>query len=286
MWSVIWGQASTKMKSEVEATDDYKDILEKSNILALLKAIKIVSYKFDHHRHQETSLASAIEDLFAYRQGQQTIDDYHKEFKSRCEVIEQYGGSLGAHPTVITRLMNEKNKGASPTIATLTTTTLHEGLMDGSITYKEYHKVMERAVDSYMAALFLKHTNKRYEPLLTELHNQFTQDINNYAKTVDQAYNTLVKYSIPGVNNRERPRSGPSRENDQLAFVQTGSRDQNEFPDILCYNCQQQGHYASACTSDRVAATVASDTISALIIPNQNGPSDPPLLSGDPDLCF
>jgi hypothetical protein len=103
MWSVIWGQCSTKMQTQIEATDDYEDIKTKSNILELLKAIKIVAYKFDHHRQQEISVTGVIEDLFSYRQDKQTIDVYHKNFKSRCDVIEQFGGSLGAHPIVIAR---------------------------------------------------------------------------------------------------------------------------------------------------------------------------------------
>jgi hypothetical protein len=40
MWSVIWGQSSFRMQFEVEATNEYKDIMEKSDILALLMVIK------------------------------------------------------------------------------------------------------------------------------------------------------------------------------------------------------------------------------------------------------
>jgi hypothetical protein len=40
MWSVIWGQSSFRMQFEVEATDEFKDIIEKLDILALLMVIK------------------------------------------------------------------------------------------------------------------------------------------------------------------------------------------------------------------------------------------------------
>jgi hypothetical protein len=58
MWSVIWNQASRKMQSEVEATTGYDAMVANSDILALLKAIKIVSYKFDHQSTDTRRLPS------------------------------------------------------------------------------------------------------------------------------------------------------------------------------------------------------------------------------------
>ena len=75
MWAVILGQTSRKMLSELEATDNYRTALEASDILALIKGIKIVSYKFDGHRHKPSTLLNANRDLINYEQGTQHLDD-------------------------------------------------------------------------------------------------------------------------------------------------------------------------------------------------------------------
>jgi hypothetical protein len=46
-------------------------------------------------RHRPTLLADLMQDLLSYQEGQHTLEDYLKEFKSRCAVIEQYGGTVG-----------------------------------------------------------------------------------------------------------------------------------------------------------------------------------------------
>ncbi len=109
MWSVISGQTSKKMMSELKATTDYKAALLTSDILALVKGIKIVSYKFDGHRHKPSTLLNANRDLINYEQGTQHLDDYYKEFKSRIVVIEQYGGTVGKYPIVTASCIREKH---------------------------------------------------------------------------------------------------------------------------------------------------------------------------------
>jgi hypothetical protein len=277
MWSVIWGQCSAKMHTQIEGLDDYEDMKTASNILKLLNAIKIIAYKFDHHRQQEISVTGVIEDLFSFRQGKQTLDVYHKNFKSRCDVIEQFGGSFGAHPIVTVRNMNESKKDGE---TLLTTKTLHEGLMAGTISYRDYYEQMEKAIESSKAALFLTHADNKYDPLLLELHNQYATGSNKYPATVDLAYNRMVTYKLPNSNRRDRRTEGANPNTDQLAFVQAGARDQNEFPDVLCYRCQNMGHYSSSCTTTPTTENTTTDSISAIII------RDPPVLDRDPDLCF
>jgi hypothetical protein len=276
MWSVIWNQSSTNMHTELEALDDFVTYEESYDILKLLKAIKIISYKFDRHRQLEMSIQTALERLSSYYQTTENLDDYFKSFKSRCDVIEQFGGYIGVHPIVIVRDMNQDiaNDKSDLKKTKLTKETLHEGLMDGTIPYKTYYEAMKRTTESYKASLFLKHSTG-YQSLLTELHNQYTQNINNYPATVSLAYTRLVTYLVPGAN-RERARTGsrtgPNREA-QLSFSQSGNPDQNEYPDIKCYKCNRMGHYSSSCTTPVTEDTAPADTISALI-------------TRDPNLCF
>jgi hypothetical protein len=101
MWAVIWGQTSKKMQLNLEAkTGSYEAMENGFDILELLKEIKIVSNKFDVHQKEEESLSMAIKELAVYRQGTLSINDYYKEFNSRCGVIEQFGGTVGLHPVV------------------------------------------------------------------------------------------------------------------------------------------------------------------------------------------
>jgi hypothetical protein len=250
MWAVIWGQTSKKMQLNLEAKTGYEAMENESDILELLKEVKIVSYKFDVHRKEEESLSMAIKELASYRQGNLSIDDYYKEFNSRCGVIEQFGGTVGSHPVVTARHL------AVPV------NELRAQFKSGAFDSDEYFEAVDKGVESYKIHLWMGELHDRYEPLMTELRNRFSQGEDLWPKTMDAAYKRLVTYVVPGASNnrnrtgstnRERTGSTPTSEDGpQLSFVQQGgtrTRGQNDFPAIQCYNCQSMGHYADDCTS-------------------------------------
>ena len=47
LYSVLWGQCSNRMKTKIKALDIFELISENSDILALLKEIKGISYRFE-----------------------------------------------------------------------------------------------------------------------------------------------------------------------------------------------------------------------------------------------
>jgi hypothetical protein len=273
MWAVIIGQTSKKMLSELEATKNYKDALESSDILALLKGIKIVSYKFDGHRHKPSTLLDASRELLNYKQGDQHIDDYYKEFKSRCDVIEQYGGTVGDYPTVIASCISKDKTVAE----------LIDGLADGTITPEQYATAKAEAVEIIKAALFLQQSHKTYDPLRIELQNKYSQGKDDYPTTTEAAYNRLVTYVVSvdpasDGNRRRRPERATTTTDEQLAFVQQGQAADpahNSHPDILCYNCQRFGHYSNECPLPD-ARQGTQESVSTLLEQENDGP----------DLCF
>jgi hypothetical protein len=226
MWAVIWGQTSKKMQLNLEAKTGYETMENESNILDLLKEIKIVSYKFDVHRKEEESLSMAIKELASYRQGNLSIDDYYKEFQSRCGVIEQFGGTVGSHPVVTARHLK------------VPVNELRANFKAKKFDSDTYFAAVDAGVESYKIHLWMGELHDRYEPLMTELRNRFSQGEDLWPKTMDAAYKRLVTYVVPGLSSRTttRERPGPTPSTDdgpQLNFVQQGgTRGMNSFPDI------------------------------------------------------
>jgi hypothetical protein len=254
-----------------------KTALLTSDILALVKGIKIVSYKFEGHRHTASTLLNANRDLLVYEQGTQHLDDYYDKFKSRCEVIEQYGGTVAEFPIVTAACIK---KG-------MTVLELTAGLDDSTITQSEYQAAKSTSVKIAKGALFLQRANKKYEPLMLELQNKYSQGTDDYPTTVEEAYNCLVTYVVSDSGNNRTRQAPPAGDNNKMAFVQHGlpaNPAHNLHPTILCYNCQHMGHYSNECPLPD-AREATQESVSTLMQQDHYPDSDF-RQDQDPDLCF
>ena len=79
--------------------------------------------------------------------------------------------------------------------------------------------------------------NAQYAGYLTHLWISFLDGNDNYPETVHEAYHILQRC--------ENETSNVPTENDGVAFVNEGSSSGRDLSNITCYNCGQQGHYAS-----------------------------------------
>jgi hypothetical protein len=56
LYTLVWGQCTKIVRARLEALDNYKDMSEEFNSLALLKAIKSIVYNFQSQKYKPNAL--------------------------------------------------------------------------------------------------------------------------------------------------------------------------------------------------------------------------------------
>ncbi len=64
LYSLIWGQCTGQMQTELMACDDYKEFKDNGDPIALIKAIKGITYNFRDQKYLPGSLWKAYKNLF------------------------------------------------------------------------------------------------------------------------------------------------------------------------------------------------------------------------------
>ena len=97
IYSVIYGQCSDGIQTKIETMSNPKRIANYGNTIGLLNDIKSVMDNFHTSSKPVQYIMNCNKTLLAYRQGRdQTIPDYHKQFKVLIDVIEYNGESVAA----------------------------------------------------------------------------------------------------------------------------------------------------------------------------------------------
>ena len=128
------------------------------------------------------------------------------------------------------------------------------GKMTPEIMNSKTDTEQNEARDKYLACVFLAGVDR-------ERHMNVIDDLNNDFLLGKVTYPSDASAMLTLLTNR-RGNGGTSREEQALrdgvtegvAFHQDkkdDDDDQNEFPDIKYYNCDQKGHYASDCKKKR-----------------------------------
>jgi hypothetical protein len=131
------------------------------------------------------------------------------------------------------------------------TTASDEQLADATSAEKQQYLVITYLVGS---------DRTRYGKLLEDLENSYLlQGREEYPTTLTGAYNLLVHWQ----NNMHNAAQIPIASSDGVAFTNVGDNEDNSKQDttlttdgkpkkdrshITCFNCNEQGHYASDCT--------------------------------------
>jgi hypothetical protein len=108
----------------------------------------------------------------------------------------------------------------------------------------------------------LKRADKRrYGGLWIELENQFTRGQDHYPNDLTGAsYNLLLNYKAPLFRQQGGREHNNANEVGRLSFLQNlaavPGTDGVTHASIKCYNCQEQGHYASVCPVEEEVTTV------------------------------
>ena len=77
LFSVIWGQCSSLLRSKLESKSEFESIKENKDVGGLLKLIKTIVYQFETHTSIYEALDEAKKSYYLYYQGPRTSNTQH-----------------------------------------------------------------------------------------------------------------------------------------------------------------------------------------------------------------
>ena len=197
-------------------------------------------FNFETQQYPILSMHLACQKFYNIKQGKfEELTNYHKRFKTIVDVLDHYGANIWAHPSLI--IQEYKNNGD--------TEILEENIYDNM---EEFNKHKLSVKNKSIAFAFLKGAQRdRYGNLAFELRSQYAREINQYPKTLNQAFRLLSTHKK---KKRERQNDGNKRdkeneeeeeksqnENKEMAFVQNTNKKTPE-----CFLCGGE-HYVTTC---------------------------------------
>ncbi len=236
-YGLVWGQCSNGLQTYIKGLFSYETQAKIFDVLWLIRELKKATSGIDDRSNTYVSMHDAISTLYRMKQGaQETNDHYLARFKTNVNAVELAGG---AHLFF------------SPELAGA----------DDTITDEE----KDSEIDQSKAILLLKCADDvRYGDLSDKLREGTYLDRDEYPRSIAMMYDLMTK-----VNASSHMRSFPSRQfrrrRGAVTLVQQGNNDDTELIpgtdgrtfEIVCYNCNKRGHYASNCpeTSTRVGVS-------------------------------
>jgi hypothetical protein len=95
VFRLIVGQCTTAMRQKLEADPDYKDIENKSNVVALLKQLKQIVYSTEQGQHPAwVAQVQLKKQINTQQESNESLEKFDKRFTAQLEVTEQLWGML------------------------------------------------------------------------------------------------------------------------------------------------------------------------------------------------
>ena len=247
LFNIVWGQCSRLMKHRIMASEDYDQKEEDGDVAWLLREVRQVSNEMGTNVSVYYAQHEAIKRFYTYYQNEEdNIATHLKNFKSMIAIVEHYGGDIFYDESLADyeREMDKKNGQ----------TTRSD---------KEYQQLVR---DRKMAMAFLLSANrKKYGTLLDKLSDSFSFNMDVYPKTLNQAYELLVKHTSSqkpfqkhrpkkSEGKRQTTNTSSTKQNDEgnaLTFAQShelvAGNNGKVIAKIKCFRCNRYGHYADQC---------------------------------------
>ena len=95
LYNVVWGQCSKLLQNKLKANPKYDDFNNSSDVVTLLKEVKLLSNKIEENASAYDALHKAKTKLYRYQQGDnESLADHMRNFKDLCNSVEYHGGDM------------------------------------------------------------------------------------------------------------------------------------------------------------------------------------------------
>jgi hypothetical protein len=210
VFRVIMTQSTRAMKNKIESLPEYRKIERADDVLALLAKMKQLVYSTDTAQYEYWTMQATMKKFTNLRQeDKETLTDFYKRFLNQLEATEAVWGKMTPE------IKNESEQ--------------------------------DDAREKYLACVFLAGVSReRYNTVINEMNNAFLLGKMTYPSDTTAMLTLLSNHRGNGGTSKQEQalRDGVAEGN---SFQQDQDDDQNEYPDIKCFNCHKKGHYAGDC---------------------------------------
>jgi Zinc knuckle len=235
LYNVVYRQCSPAMIQKLTAIEGFtEDIVQKSDALELLMAIKGICFNFQSLKFGPHAIHDAIKQFCAFSQGQNmTCAAYLKEFNNNVDVVSYCGGTIGMSPALFLGLATEIN------------------FNQATATDAERLRVSAAARERYLATAFIMGADRRrFGGLLRDIENSYLRNTDIYPKTMTAAFNLLANWKEEASRTHRVVSDGVAFTNDGVTLATPG-RPWRDIATVECHNCGVMGHYSSDCPTPR-----------------------------------
>lgn len=170
LYSLVWGQCSDSMHAKVESNAAFALVAKpKSHGIELLKIIKKISFNFESHKYLSHTVHQAKRNFYMHKQEKHTTPTaYYESFLNLVDVLRNVKAPFLPDESILAEVAGKNT-------------------VDDVI--------RAEAVERYLATTFLLGADRtRYGVMIAGYENSFTDGIDKYPKTVNDAYMRLVNY--------------------------------------------------------------------------------------------
>ena len=206
LFSLVWGQCENPLQEKLKALPQYQDIANRCDAMALLRAIREVTFEHESQRYQAIQVFETNRRLTNIRQKRsESISEYLERLQNLVEQVETNKGTVGFTPAMVDVELARLQPPRDTDTATV----------------DEYAEAVSAAKERYLAVVFLSGLAEyRYEQMLRTMDNDYLRgDKQSYPTTLNKAYELATNWRGPGPKKTRGPHRQLELGN---TFVQSG----------------------------------------------------------------
>ena len=280
IYSLVWGRCSNAMQAKVMANPGYDLADKQCDCVWFLQQIKSVMSKFEGEKqifHANTEARARLEEL--KQKDSESPTSFLEQFQATIEAFEHYGGSIGNDKGLIAAVavkMQNSNPGEYDK-----TTTDADVLRAWTKKDRVFRTSVEKVSrDRSLAMSFLyKSDRAKYGQLWFGLHNRHSLGKDEYLNNLSEAYTVLSNFKKEkGDKHKSKNKNKDNVYSGQVKTTPAAEAAEEEevgvnflqnydlipgtdgiVHNIVCYNCNQSGHYAHQCPSQNTPRRSSAD---------------------------